>query len=593
MKTVVVCAALAMVGCASSDPVHVGGTVHGLWNGADGVALHLVADHIDTLLTVPANGAFEFPPVLAQGASYAATIAGQPFEHTCVIVHGGNGVASSDGSLDVACTGPYVSIKLAGSDDSFFDASLDQQTLPGSPFVVASTVTIEAAPGITAQLDGVPAALGAPIPRTLAVGATSFSVSFSAPDGLSRTFQLGVDRGAAAMTQDAAIRTSDVAHRDLGTAIAIDGDTMVVSAPSSNITGENDTLSVVYVFVRRDGSWQIQTRLESPDGVFSDFGHAIALSGDTLAIGGSAVLYVYTRSNGVWGSPQRLTASSNNQLALLNGGVAISSDVVVIGSRFNTVAGLPYAGEAYVFRRVNDAWTQEAVLQAEKPSAQQWFGTTVAISGDTIAVASSSFDSLDPTPEPVTVFRWIDPHWAFEQSIPRPHVSGPNVSFGAALALSGDTLVIGAPGDRSVSVGINGDETITRQDHIGAVHVYTRSYITWQRQAYLKASTQQTRAFGTSVSFSGDLLAVGAPYDSGAPTATSSGDFALTGAAFLFGRAGTTWSQLAYQKRSVPIANTAFGLSVALSADSLVVGAPSQDGSAPADADTGALYEFR
>src|SRR5215475_9320042 len=67
-------------------PSHrIGGRVRGLWDGADGVALRLMADGVDTLLTISANGEFQFEPQFASGASYIVTVASNPLQHTCVV----------------------------------------------------------------------------------------------------------------------------------------------------------------------------------------------------------------------------------------------------------------------------------------------------------------------------------------------------------------------------------------------------------------------------------------------------------------------------------------------------------------------------
>lgn len=117
-------ALLAMLGACGYPELpplehRVGGRVHGLWDGADGVALRLQADGIDTLLTVAANGDFGFTEPLAPGASYTVTVATNPAKHTCVVDTGGNGtVADVDvTSVSIVCTGPAVAIALSGPWD--------------------------------------------------------------------------------------------------------------------------------------------------------------------------------------------------------------------------------------------------------------------------------------------------------------------------------------------------------------------------------------------------------------------------------------------------------------------------------------------
>lgn len=153
--------------------------------------------------------------------------------------------------------------------------------------------------------------------------------------------------------------------------------------------------------------------------------------------------------------------------------------------------------------------------------------------------------------------------------------------FGVALALSDDTLVVGAPGESSAATGVNGDQTSTSAGGSGAVYVYTRSGSAWVQQANLKASNSNAfDNFGASVAFSGDTLVVGAPYERSKATGINGNQADNTaagaGAVYVFVRSSGSWSQQAYVKASNTDANDNFGTSVALSGDTLIVGAPEE-----------------
>src|SRR5205814_398247 len=95
---------------------------------------------------------------------------------------------------------------------------------------------------------------------------------------------------------------------------------------------------------------------------------------------------------------------------------------------------------------------------------------------------------------------------------PNPRTEG---DFGVEVALSGDTLVVGSPGESSNATGINGDPADTSAPRAGAVYVFTRSGTTWSQQAYLKASNTRANAvFGVSVAISADTIAVGSSEES-------------------------------------------------------------------------------
>ena len=149
--------------------------------------------------------------------------------------------------------------------------------------------------------------------------------------------------------------------------------------------------------------------------------------------------------------------------------------------------------------------------------------------------------------------------------------------FGISVAISGETLVVGAFGEDSASIGVNStpDEGAPVS---GAAYVFTRRGATWIQQAYLKASnTGAGDNFGNSVAISGETIVVGAPFEASASTGVNSAPnegAPGSGAAYVFTRTGgATWSQQAYLKASNTGANDEFGFSVAISEETIVVGA--------------------
>ncbi len=178
--------------------------------------------------------------------------------------------------------------------------------------------------------------------------------------------------------------------------------------------------------------------------------------------------------------------------------------------------------------------------------------------------------------------------------------TGAGASYGASVALSGNTLAVGAVGESSKATGVNGDATDTTAPGAGAVYVFTRSGSTWSQQAYLKASNTLSGAhFGFSVALSGDTLAVGSTYESSSGPQTDASAPA-SGAVYVFTRSAGAWSQQAYVKASTISAGAFFGYSVALSGDTLAVGAIGEFGSAvgvngnqsPSNYGSGAAYVF-
>jgi hypothetical protein len=157
--------------------------------------------------------------------------------------------------------------------------------------------------------------------------------------------------------------------------------------------------------------------------------------------------------------------------------------------------------------------------------------------------------------------------------------AGADDFFGIALALSGDgnTLAVGATGE--AASGNNAPSS-------GAAYVYTRSAGSWSQQSYIKASNSESfDEFGFSVALSGDgnTLAVGAHLEDGSGTGidgASTNSATESGAAYVYSRNGSTWSQRAYVKASNTGSTDRFGNSVALNGDgnTLAVGALMEDG---------------
>jgi len=269
------------------------------------------------------------------------------------------------------------------------------------------------------------------------------------------------------------------------------------------------------------------------------------------------------------------------------------------------------SGAVYVFARSGTTWSQQAFVKASNTGLGDWFGMRVALSadGNTLAVGApeesssakgvdgNQWDNSSSGSGAAYVFARIDGIWSQQAYLKASNTGMPKYdiarlgadAFGSSLAVSADgsTLAVGAPGEGSSATGINGNQGDTTADESGAVYVFTRSGTTWSQQAYMKASnTRGHHDFGCSVALSvnGNTLAVGARYEDSSATGINGnqGDTSAghSGAAYVFTRSGTTWSQQAYVKASNTHAGDYFGWSVALSADgrTLAVGAPWERG---------------
>jgi FG-GAP repeat len=262
------------------------------------------------------------------------------------------------------------------------------------------------------------------------------------------------------------------------------------------------------------------------------------------------------------------------------------------------------AGAVYVFTRRGKAWVQQAYLKASNTGAFDRFGYSVALSADgsTLAVGApdeasaatgingNQADDSAWAAGAVYVFTRRGVSWSQEAYVKASNTyEDQNFGYSVALSADGSTLAVGAPLEDSGAAGVNGDQSDRSLSDVGAAFVFTRSGTTWNQEAYVKASNPDLRSvFGCSVALSADgsTLAVGALWDDSAATGID-GDqadrsAADAGAAYVFTRSGTVWSQEAYVKASNTGADDRFGFQVALSANgsTLAVSALYEDSAA-------------
>lgn len=362
-----------------------------------------------------------------------------------------------------------------------------------------------------------------------------------------------------------------------GNRLAIDGDTAVVGAHLDD--GQAMQSGSAHVFVRSGGAWAAQAKLTALDGADDAyFGASIALSGDTAVVGapnsngqgkGSGAAYVFVRSGDAWIQQAKLTASDEAAEDQFGASVVLAGETLVVGSpNSDTVAN--QSGSAYVFVRTSDVWFEEAKLKASDAAANDRFGVSVALSGDTAVIGATFEDDRAVDSGAAYVFVRGGGLWA-EQSKLKASDAASDDLFGTSIAVAADTAVVGA---------LYHD---TRAVNAGAAYVFVRSGGAWVEEAILLASDGDVDdRFGSSVAVAADTVVVGAPSSNG-PVESPLPD---SGAAYVFMRIGA-WAERAKLRASDGAEGDVFGASVAVVGDTVVAGAPSKDGSGP---DLGAAY---
>ena len=239
-----------------------------------------------------------------------------------------------------------------------------------------------------------------------------------------------------------------------------------------------------------------------------------------------------------------------------------------------------------------------AYIKASNSDMEDNFGFSVSLSddGDTLAVGAyledsgttgingNEADNGTDAAGAVYIFTRNGASWSQEAYLKASITDNPD-QFGLALSLSadGNTLAVGAIGESSASTTINGSQTDNNANSSGAVYIFIRNGTSWSEEAFIKASnTGSGDLFGRSVSLSddGNTLAVGADLEDSATQGINTSNGAdngaqSSGAAYVFTRSGTTWSQQAYIKASNGEFNDHFGYALSLSGDgnTLAVGA--------------------
>ncbi|WP_168433158.1 FG-GAP repeat protein [Pontiella sulfatireligans] len=428
--------------------------------------------------------------------------------------------------------------------------------------------------------------------------------------------------------QEAYLKASNTDAGDhFGCSVDFSGDTAVVGArrESSSATAVNgnqadngaEWAGAAYVFVRSGTNWQQQAYLKpSNTDAYDWFGNKVAISGNTIVIGGanedsiakgvngnqtdnsasgSGAAYVFVRSGTNWSQQAYLKASNTQANDRFSYSVAISGDTIVVGadsedSNASGVNGVESdnsaisSGATYVFGRNGSNWCQQAYLKASNTEAYDRFGYSVAISGDTIVVGAYAEDSNASGVNgnqndnnasgsgAAYVFVRNGTNW-LQQAYLKASNTEEGDSFGCSAAILGDTILVGAENEDSATSGMGGNPSDNSATSAGAAYVYVRTGTNWNLQAYIKASdTQAGDVFGRSVAMSGNNMVIGAPgEDSGGTSA---------GAAYVYERTATTWIHQARLKASYPANYHGFGNQVALSGNCLVIGAYGENSSA-------------
>ncbi|MFH0900516.1 MAG: hypothetical protein V2A73_07795 [Pseudomonadota bacterium] len=349
-----------------------------------------------------------------------------------------------------------------------------------------------------------------------------------------------------------------------GYSIAIDGNTVAVGAACSS-NGSGFLNGHALVLVGGEAGWSEQARLLGKDTSMGDsLGAAVAVSGNTALVGasGDESAYFFERADTTWTeSEKEVPSSSRGDFGFA---VALSGSVAVVGA--------PGSRAAHVLEKTEtQGWVEIELLTASDSVDGDRFGAAVALSSDTVIVGAPTGNS-GATIRAGAVYSFVRSQDWKESKIDRGGIAT-GYEYGAAVALSGDTLLVGSP-----------MATAGGQVGAGCAFAFVRDGAgSWQAQGdALECGTPAPGdQCGYAVAVDGDLAVLGAPHrDNGASAAES-------GMIFAFVRSEGSWNSLPGVVGATTVARDRLGFSVGLSGSIAVAGAPFKASSA------GGVHVFR
>ena len=335
--------------------------------------------------------------------------------------------------------------------------------------------------------------------------------------GAAYIFQRTTDR---AWTQVKKLTASDGVEKDrFGYSVAIDGTTIVIGARSADVTGTND--GAVYIFDKDQGgtdNWGlVQKVVGSENSAKDQFGHSVAISGDTVAVGArlddgdgsaSGSVYIFERDlggNDSWGERVRIKASDAQKGDQFGFSVAIDGNNLLVGARKDDDAGTD-GGSVYFLNRDaggNDAWGEFNKFTAPDGVKNDWFGTSVDLDGN-YAIVGKPIRNNRLRPGRAYTYSKDGPAWSYVTTFGATSNTDAD-QFGYSVAIEGNTAIVGARLEDTVVQ--NAGMVAVHSRNTGGTNNWGLDYDLYQDEA------TQGDYFGEAVAISGDWIVAGSPFD--------------------------------------------------------------------------------
>ena len=381
-------------------------------------------------------------------------------------------------------------------------------------------------------------------------------------------------------TEDSILYSNDIDTGDqFGYSVSIDGNYAVIGAAQDS-EGASQA-GAAYVFYKSNGTWTQQAKLIASDAQASDqFGEYSDISGDYVIVGSPyedtsvsnrGAAYIFKRSGTSWTQTAKIQGSGTDSGDIFGFSVSIDGDYAIIGSYSYDSPGAN-AGIAYIFKKDTNAetWTEQDQLQGSDTTAGDSFGSSVYIDGEYAIVGAPAQDTGATDTGAAYIFKKDTNAETWTQTAKIQHSdNNDNASFGVGVSMDGDYCIVGAQ---------------NKDSGIGSAYIFKKdtNAETWSQEAKLNASDRESGdSFGSRVSISGNRVIVSSRNED---TGGSN-----SGAAYIFERSGTDWTEVKKITASDAGADDYFGMSVSIDGTTAFVGAIFND---TKGSNAGAVYVY-
>ena len=396
-------------------------------------------------------------------------------------------------------------------------------------------------------------------------------------DDYNNLIKQGIESGVTSnndwLEQDKLLASDGAADDRFGSSVEINGNDAIVGAYFDDISGQTKAGSV-YVFVYGGASWTQQQKLTASDYAANDeFGWSVSVDGDYAIVGahkedGSGTergaAYVFYRSGSSWTEQQKLIPGDTADGDYFGKSVSIDGEYAIIGAPGKNSD----QGFSYIFKRTGTVWTQMTKVGAAGSNKLGW---SVSISMPCVIMGAYGTNSNVGAAH---IYELVGSSWYGKGALTASDGVTADL-FGISVAIDDDYAICGSQGHDLTAGGE------------GAAYIFEKPTTGWasttETQKITASDNQGGDGFGKSVSVDGDGIIVSSPDEDDIGAAR--------GAAYIFYRSGSSWSEQQKLTSGDAADGDYFGWGVSISSNTAISGAYAEDNTNGADAGSAYIFE--